>query len=212
MESKKKPMYSYFFTEQEYRDKLGQVHKKEPEGALEVGAVFPDVVLVSNTGNIVKIAEIAKTKNVVLFFYPGDKEGLRYPELMGCTPQACSFRDAMSQFAKERTTVYGVSFQSPERQKDFAQREKLNFLILNDTDQVLASALGISVWQSKSGQKFPARQTYVIVSGKINAIYKEISADDVATHVSEVLSYIKSLPKVEADNTRIETSHIRSKL
>ena len=67
----------------------------------------------------------------------------------GCTKQAASFRDAYDKFKAKGVAVYGISSDSPEKNKEFAQAQQLPFPLLTDQgefrnvrkDQALSSAL-----------------------------------------------------------------------
>lgn len=171
--------------------KLGKLKKLTPYKQLAVGGSFPSIKLLSTNKDTIDIAETAIHKNIVVFFYPGDKEGLRYPELMGCTPQACSFRDSIEAFTRLYTVVYGVSFQSPQRQQEFIERQHLSFRILSDAQKELAKAIGLPYWQSEAGEEYPCRQTYVIKKG--NKVVKIFNAIDPEHHIPEVLNVMEEL-------------------
>ncbi len=153
--------------------------------------LFPSIALLSTQDNIVNLANEASNKHLVLFFYPGDKEGLRYPELMGCTPEACSFRDTIQELNKLGAIVYGASFQTSSRQKEFVMREHLNFAILSDCDKKLAHAIGLDYWRSNTGEEFPVRTTFIIAKG--GWVQRIFHAVDPAQHISEVIAEIKKL-------------------
>jgi len=195
MKENRNPMYKNFFSEEEYFKKIGQVKMIKSASSLQPGDLCPEITLTNHRGEEVNLTAMLKNKNIVLFFYPGDKEGLRYPELIGCTPQACNFRESMTQFEKNNTIIYGVSFQPTEKQKAFAQREGLNFEILSDKEQRLAKALGISIWQTSSKkEEFPVRQTYIIAQGGIiKKIYEDIDSNEINEHVLNVLACVKKL-------------------
>ena len=50
----------------------------------------------------------------------------------GCTKQAASFRDAYDKFKAKGVAVYGISSDSPEKNKEFAQAQQLPFPLLTD--------------------------------------------------------------------------------
>jgi peroxiredoxin len=70
-------------------------------------------------------------KWVVLYFYPKD-------ETPGCTVEACGFRDTREAIAEfGNAVVLGVSKDSPESHRKFAEKHGLNFTLLSDPDLVL---------------------------------------------------------------------------
>jgi peroxiredoxin Q/BCP len=62
---------------------------------------------------------------VVLFFYPKD-------DTPGCTKQACAFRDEYEAFGQLDAEVIGISSDSVESHKNFAEKHSLPFLLLSD--------------------------------------------------------------------------------
>ena len=64
---------------------------------------------------------------VVLYFYPKDNTSV-------CTTQACAFRDAYEDFVKAGAVVIGVSSDSEESHRGFADRQRLPFLLISDAD------------------------------------------------------------------------------
>lgn len=184
---------SKFMSKEEYLSKLGKVKLIVPENPIKEG-LFPDIYLQSTMAEMISIAEIAKDKNVVLFFYPGDIEGLKYPELAGCTPEACGFKDTVDQFDKLNTKIFGISFQTSERQSQFVEAQHLNFSLLSDSEQKLTSVIGLPYWKSTEDELYPCRQTYVIKKG--NEISKVFESVEPSRHIEEVLSEIKKIENV----------------
>ena len=181
---------SNFMAKEEYLKKLGEVKLIVPKNQIKEGA-FPNIYLPSTMGGVTSIAENAKDKNVVLFFYPGDKEGLKYPELAGCTPEACGFRDTIDVLERLNTKVFGISFQLSKQQKQFIEGQHLNFPLLSDSEQLLSNALRLPYWISNHDELYPCRQTYIITKG--NEISKVFDKVDPNRHIDEVLSEIKKL-------------------
>jgi thioredoxin-dependent peroxiredoxin len=72
---------------------------------------------------------------VVLAFYPKD-------DTPGCTAQMCALRDALPQFADKGIVVLGVSVQDTASKKAFADKYRLTFPVLADTDKSVAKAYG----------------------------------------------------------------------
>lgn len=73
-------------------------------------------------------------KWVVLYFYPKD-------ETPGCALEACGFRDTREAIAEfGNAVVLGVSKDSPESHRKFAEKHGLNFTLLSDPDHAVAAA------------------------------------------------------------------------
>ncbi len=152
---------------------------------LAEGDKAPEFKLPSQEGTEYSLKSF-KGKNIVLYFYPKDMTP-------GCTVEACDFRDSQAKIKKAGAVVLGVSKDSVDRHKKFAERDKLNFLLLSDEDGKVCKAYG--VWQEKTlyGKKFMGivRSTFVIgKNGKIIKIFDKVK---VKGHVDEVLETLKEM-------------------
>ncbi len=146
---------------------------------LKEGDPAPDFSLMGNDGQSHKLSDF-KGQYVVLYFYPKD-------ETTGCTTEACSFRDDISEITKSGAKVIGVSVQDVISHKDFVKKYSLNFLLLADTDKKVVKAYGVlnSVWGMAN------RVTFIIdPEGKIVKIYPKVDPDG---HSKEVLAELKTL-------------------
>ena len=87
--------------------------------------------------------------------------------------------------------VLGISPDKPEAQKKFADKYKLNFTLLADTEKEVAKAF--DVWKEKNmyGKKVMGieRSTFVIgPDGKLKKAFRKVKAEG---HAGEVLSALK---------------------
>lgn len=96
---------------------------------------LPDIALLDEEGNEVKIADLTKTRGAVLFLYPR-------ASTPGCTVQGCLFRDAYSRFTALGYDVYGLSMDKPNAQRNFKTKQSFPYHLLSDPDAVLVRALG----------------------------------------------------------------------
>ena len=156
-----------------------------------VGQILPSLRLPSTAGRDVDLAAEAQQRHLVLFFYPGDRDGLRFPELQGCTAEACAFRDHASEMRALGAEIYGVSTGTTTRQQAFAEREGLAFELLSDPERALIDALGIPLWRSAEGEEFVSRTTFIIRrGGRIANIFEDVK---VPGHLDAVLSAVQEL-------------------
>jgi peroxiredoxin Q/BCP len=82
--------------------------------------------------------------------------------------------------------VIGISTDKLEKQKEFTEKEKLNFPLFADSDKTAAKAYG--VLNEKGG--YANRWTFVIdKKGNVRKIYDKV---DTSSHPQEVLDYIKN--------------------
>jgi peroxiredoxin Q/BCP len=147
---------------------------------MKVGQKAPEFTVVDDSGKTVKLSDF-KGKKVVLYFYPKD-------DTPGCTKEACSFRDGISEIRKQGAVVLGVSADSAESHQKFKKKYDLNFPLLADTEKKIIE--DYEVWKEKSmyGRKYMGieRTTYVIgKDGKISHIFPKVK---VGEHYDEVLA------------------------
>jgi peroxiredoxin Q/BCP len=168
----------------------GRVHRAGTVTA-RVGDPLPSVRLPATSGQQVDLGAEAQARHLVLFFYPGDRDGLRYPELSGCTAEACAFRDHASEIRALGANQFGVSTGTVERQREFVKREGLTFDLLSDSEHTLIDALGIPIWRSDQGESFVSRTTVIVQrGGRIATIFEEVA---VPHHLEAVLGAVRRL-------------------
>jgi thioredoxin-dependent peroxiredoxin len=139
---------------------------------LAVGNEAPNFTVKDTNGNTVSLSDF-KGKTVVLYFYPKD-------DTPGCTKQACSFRDARTDYQNKDVVVLGVSADDEASHQAFTAKYNLNFPLLADTDKSLITAYDVD------GGGYAKRVTYVIdPSGKIVHVDASVNT---TTHASDVLA------------------------
>ncbi len=72
---------------------------------------------------------------VLLYFYPKD-------DTPGCTKEACTLRDALPDLSALHAQVFGISTDSIESHKAFAQKYKLPFTLLSDDTKRVVKQYG----------------------------------------------------------------------
>ena len=147
---------------------------------MNIGDTAPDFALQDKTGNQVKLSDFAGQK-VVLYFYPKDNTP-------GCTRQACAFAAAYDDFKKRNITVIGISKDSVESHRKFAEKHDLPFILLADPELQAIQAYG--VWQEKKlygkVSMGVVRTTFIIdENGKIEKIMPKVKPD---TNAEEILN------------------------
>ena len=151
---------------------------------LKEGNKAPAFKLKNQDGKTVSLGDF-KGKKVVLYFYPKD-------DTSGCTKEACSFRDGFPKFGKLNAEILGVSADSVESHKKFAEKYSLPFTLLSDESKKMIEKYG--VWKEKSmyGRKYMGieRTTFIIdEKGKIKKIFSKVKVGD---HDKEVLEALNS--------------------
>lgn len=145
--------------------------------ALEVGTAAPQFSLPDQTGQVRNLTDY-RGKWVVLYFYPED-------DTPGCTTEACTLRDNFSAFAPLNTQVLGVSADSVDSHKKFAEKYHLPFTLLADTEKSLIVAC------DAKGLIGTKRISYLInPAGIIAKIYPKVTPAD---HAGEILADLQHL-------------------
>jgi peroxiredoxin Q/BCP len=151
--------------------------------AVNVGDKAPDFTLPSQMGDSVTLSEFFGKKNIVLYFYPKD-------ESLGCTREACTFRDSYDIFTSLGAEVLGVSSQSVESHKSFATHHGLQFILLSDGENKVRQLYGVSPTLGI----IPGRATYIIdKKGVVRHIFSSQSHPEL--HVEEAIKILKEIGK-----------------
>lgn len=149
--------------------------------SIRVGDTAPDFTKTTQKGDSVTLSELRGQNTVVLYFYPKD-------ETPGCTAEACTFRDNFEDFVDAGAIVIGVSQDSEESHRKFAEHHRLPFLLVSDQDRSLQKAYGVP----KTMGLLPGRVTYVIDrNGVVQHVFN--SQLNAKKHVREALDVVKRL-------------------
>lgn len=95
-------------------------------------------------------------------------------------------RDAFDKLKGHKVTVFGLSMDSVEKQKEFSSKHELPYDLIADTDGKIAKALGVPL---KMAGKFTARQAYLFKDGML--VWKDENGAT-ATQGEDVLKAISS--------------------
>ena len=150
---------------------------------LQQGTKAPDFTLPDKDNDPVSLSDF-KGKKVILYFYPKDNT-------KGCTTQACTFRDAYSEFEALGAVVIGVSKDSTRSHTNFASKYELPFLLLSDPETEVIQAY--DVWKEKKmyGKTYMGivRTTYIIdEAGMIEKVYEKVKP---AENADQILEHLK---------------------
>lgn len=153
--------------------------------SLSEGKKAPAIKLKNQYGKTVSLNDF-KGQNVVLYFYPKDNTS-------GCTAEACNFRDEFPKFGKLNAVILGVSPDSVESHKKFAEKYNLPFNLLSDEKKEVIKKY--DVWKEKNmyGRKYMGvvRSTFIIDGkGKIRKIFPKVKVKE---HNKEVMEALREL-------------------
>ena len=102
--------------------------------AIQEGKPAPAFALLDAAGKQVSLGDFAG-KDLILYFYPRD-------DTPGCTKEACGFRDDWKEIQKLNAVVVGVSSDSGESHRRFADKHRLPFPLLSDPDRKVMQKYG----------------------------------------------------------------------
>lgn len=158
----------------------------EDDGAADhlPGASMPSLALPATAGGQVDLGEAA-AGTLVLYVYPrtgtpGEDpppEWDAIPGARGCTPQSCAFRDMHGELERLGARVLGLSAQTGEEQRDFAERFHLPYPLLSDPRLQLAAALGLPTFEWE-GRALYRRITLIARAGTIAKVFYPVFPPD----------------------------------
>lgn len=152
---------------------------------LEIGTNAPGFTAVNDSGEKVSLSDF-KGRWVVLYFYPKD-------DTLGCTKEACDFRDNMQSLTEHDAVVIGVSPDSVKSHTKFKDKFDLNFQLIADEEKKILNDYGVMGEKSMFGKKYIGviRSTYIIdPDGIIREIYSKVR---VPRHVKTVIKKLNEL-------------------
>jgi peroxiredoxin len=168
----------------------------EDDGAAAhlTGMAVPELTLPTTVNGSLGLA--AAGDLLVAYVYPRTgKPGEPLPEgwndipgARGCTPQSCTYRDALAEFSALGADVVGISAQSPDEQREFAEREHIPFPLLSDPDLRLASSLRLPTFEA-AGMTLYKRLTFVAEAGMIVKAFYPVFPPD--RNAAEVLGWLR---------------------
>jgi peroxiredoxin Q/BCP len=150
--------------------------------AIKIGSIIPSFTLPDQNGDLFDINSVIGKKNLVIYFYPKD-------DSPGCTKEACSFRDQFEVFKEADAVIIGISGQSVESHKEFAQKHRLTFTLLSDEGNKIRKLFGVPY--NLLGL-LPGRVTFV-ADKKGKVVYVFNSQNQASKHVDEALRVLKNL-------------------
>jgi peroxiredoxin Q/BCP len=147
----------------------------------DVGSPAPDFRLQDQNGDWHALADY-RGQWLTVYFYPKN-------DTPGCTTEACNFRDNIYAFRAIGANVVGVSVDDVASHKAFAEKHRLPFILLADTEGEMARAYGVlRDWKLL---QIAARESFIVnPDGVIVKHYEDVDPD---THTDEVLAELERL-------------------
>jgi peroxiredoxin Q/BCP len=149
--------------------------------AKNAGDLVDDFELPDQTGTPRRLTTLLADGPVVLFFYPAAMTS-------GCTKESCHFRDLAAEFTAAGAQRVGISRDSVDKQRQFAELNNFDYPLLSDSDGAVATALGVKR-KLPLGALSTKRMTFVIDTDRrvLEVIQSEMNMDQHADRALEVL-------------------------
>ncbi len=130
---------------------------------MNINTTAPNFTLTDGDGSEWTLSDY-KGKTVVLLFYPGDNTPV-------CTAQLCSVRDHWSEYQATGAEVVGISTDTVESHKGFAEKNQLPLRLLSDADRKVSEMYDMKSW-------LPGRSArgVVIIDGTGKVAYHKAEA------------------------------------
>ncbi|HJW73191.1 MAG TPA: peroxiredoxin [Geothrix sp.] len=144
------------------------------------GTKAPAIEAYDQHGALIRLADYQGKAAVVLYFYPKD-------DTPGCTTEACSLRDGFAAIKASGAVILGVSADSSQSHKAFAEKYHLPFSLLADPDKKIITAYGVKM----PLLGFSKRVTFLIDrQGVVRKVVQDVRT---AGHDKQVLDLLKTL-------------------
>lgn len=159
-----------------------------------VGMTLPDICLGATNGAAIRLSILNGL--TVIYAYPMTGRPDRalpdgwdqIPGARGCTPQSCAFRDHASDLSKLGVhTIYGLSTQPSDYQREVKERLHLPFDMLSDANLELANFLNLPR-MDVDGQILLRRLTMIVENGRIEKVFYPVFPPDRNAH--DVMDYL----------------------
>ncbi|GLH74631.1 peroxiredoxin [Geothrix limicola] len=147
---------------------------------IKEGMKAPAFEAQDQNGITVRLADYQGKANVVLYFYPKD-------DTPGCTAQACSLRDGFAAIKAAGAVILGVSADTTQSHRAFAEKFHLPFSILADPDKRIIEAYGVKM----PLVGFAKRVTFLI--DRQGLVRKVITDTRTKDHDQQVLALLKGM-------------------
>ena len=170
-------LFAFYFSSPTKAQEMNNSKQK-----IEKGSKVPSFILKDQNGKLFDIKSVLGKKNLVIYFYPKD-------DSPGCTKEACYFRDQFEVFNQADAIIIGISGQSVESHKKFAEKYHLSFTLLSDEGNKVRKLFGVPTNMLGT---IPGRVTYV--ADKTGTVLYVFDSQSQATkHVDEALRILKEL-------------------
>ena len=171
-----------------------------------IGIKMPSISLQATSGVRIDLSTIPG--RVVVYAYPmTGVPGVELPRgwndipgARGCTPQALSFHNEKNVFAELGVTVFGISTQRADYQKELSDRLGLSFVILSDAEFELTEALRLPT-MTVDGMRLMKRLTLILNDGVIEHVFYPVFPPN--RSAADVIDWLRENPTLEAESSGV---------
>jgi peroxiredoxin Q/BCP len=159
----------------------------EKKVELKIGDTAPDFCLPDKENKEICL-ENFKDKYTVVYFYPKDNTP-------GCTTEAIGFTGILPDLQELDATVVGISPDSPESHKKFAEKKNLKVTLLSDPEKEVLKKYGAWGLKKFRGKTYMGviRSTFLVdPDRKIVHIWPKVSVKGHADEVKSVLAELQN--------------------
>ncbi len=168
------------------------------------GLRLPSIPLMSTAGRIVDLA--GQQGRTVVYCYPRTgrpgqdppRGWNEIPGARGCTPESCGFRDHYTALRAHDASVFGLSTQATDYQREAVERLRLPFELLSDEHLAFATALQLPTFEIES-MTLIKRLTLMVLNGRIEKVFYPVFPPD--THAERVVQWLSQTARPLQDPT-----------
>jgi thioredoxin-dependent peroxiredoxin len=136
---------------------------------IDAGEPAPDFTLPNQDGELVTLSSL-RGRWVAVYFYPK-------ADTPGCTAQACGIRDHSADYDERNAVILGVSPDSVEDLRKFADKYGLAFTLLADEDHEVAERYGVWGERSMAGRTWWGNERSTVLvdpDGNIARVFPKV--------------------------------------
>ncbi|MFG3165718.1 redoxin family protein [Streptomyces sp. NPDC048200] len=185
----------------DYTDLPADLPVPEDDGAAAhlPGTKVPPLELRGTGGTAVRLDALGAGRTVIYIYPLTGRPGVDLPDgwdsipgARGCTPEACGFRDHHQDLlAAGVDSVFGLSSQETDYQREVVERLKLPFQMLSDPARSLARELSLPTFET-SGLTLYKRLTLIIRDSVVEYAFYPIFPTN--EHADQVLAWLRENP------------------
>ncbi|MFF4621563.1 peroxiredoxin [Nonomuraea jabiensis] len=163
------------------------------------GMKVPPLEFQGTSGTAIRLDALGTGRTVVYIYPLTSRPGTDLPDgwdsipgARGCTPESCAFRDHHQDLlAAGAGSVFGLSSQDTDYQREAVERLHLPFQMLSDPARSLAQALDLPTFEA-GGRTLYKRLTLIIRGDAIEHVFYPIFPPD--EHAGQVLTWLRDNP------------------